>query len=190
MKAIQEIEQIPQIDVSKSKLLPQGMRVHRFPEVFHFKMAATTPFAPSAYGGGTGGEDQRQGILLSIKPEDFASLALVEKEIQNQLSEMYPKLSKKWISGLKESAEYPPQVRAKINLSGPRACRFFDEAGKPTVEAPQNWRNLGVNVVLRVSGVYVQAKNAGLILDITHLQPHPATTAQTIEMNPFAPMGA
>ena len=57
---------------------------------------------------------------------------------------------------LKPADRWGAQLKAKINISGPRQAKFCDSC-------------LGVNAVLQVRGVYIQ-NNIGLKLETTHIQ--------------------
>ena len=65
-------------------------------------------------------------------------------------------------------------MKAKINLSGPCAARFYDDAGSH-VGQPGTWSGLCVKALVLVRGCYVQrlaggAPSAyGMMLEVTHL---------------------
>ena len=184
MRAIQEIEQAPLIELSKPKELAHGMKVYRVQSdgPFSFKLSATIPFAPSVFQG-TGAEE-RQGIVLSISPAVYDQLTSFSDSFKAQLTETYPDIAQKWTSSLKAATDkYQPQLKAKINLKGDRVCKYFSPEGL-AIKAPANWRRLDVTAVVRVGGIYVQSRGAGMLLEISHLQydPHAADLAA----NPFA----
>ena len=182
MRAIQEIVDAPLLELHKPKELAHGMKLHRVLSdgPFSFKVVATVPFPPSCFNG-TGQED-RQGIVLAIADDVYKQLQSFSESFQAQLSTAYPDLDGKWVSPLKPATDkYPANLRAKINLRGNKACSFYDLSGTPT-GPPSDWRRLEVTAVIRIGGVYVQARGAGMLLDVTHLQYDPAQSAQ----NPFA----
>ena len=52
------------------------------------------------------------------------------------------------------------------------------------ISKPKNWRQLKVNAVISISGVYVSKNNAGLLIKLTHLQFDPQH--ETPRVNPFS----
>ena len=74
-----------------------------------------------------------------------------------------------WSTSLQRSANYPATFKAKINLLGDRAAKFYDVADE-TAERPSNWKRLPCNAVLQVRGCYLQRQSLGLLLEKTHLQ--------------------
>ena len=184
MRAIQEIEQAPLIELSKPKELAHGMKVYRVQSdgPFSFKLSATIPFAPSVFQGT--GEEERQGIVLSISPEVYDRLTNFSNSFKAQLAETYPDIAQKWTSSLKAATDkYPAQLKAKIYVKGERTCKYYNMDGL-TCKPPENWRRLEATAVVRVGGIYVQSRGAGMILDVTHLQYDP--NAADLAANPFA----
>ena len=68
-----------------------------------------------------------------------------------------------------ERGAYPSQVRCKINLSGPRAVRCWDEQGNPR-DAPENWRACKFVAKVNASHLWIMSKEMGFVLNITDLQ--------------------
>ena len=183
MRTIQEIEQAPLIELSKPKELSHGMKIHKVQSdgPFSFKLSASTPFAPSVFQGT--GQEERQGIVLSISPEVYDQLTSFSDSFKAQLSEKYPDIAQKWTSCLKAATDkYAAQLKAKINLKGDKACKFFSPEGL-SIKTPETWRRLEVTAVVRIGGIYVQSKGAGMLLEVTHLQYDPHAQQ---EQNPFA----
>ena len=120
----------------------------------------TTPFAPSVYRGTV--NEPRQGIVFSVPDAVLLALAQIEDWAQKQ-SPGIP-----WHSALKTGDTYPASVKAKINVTGPNACRILDAKGQPAAW-PENWRRLPVLPILEIRGIYSQKTGRGLILDVTHL---------------------
>ena len=77
-------------------------------------------------------------------------------------------LNKIWHSAIKEGGTYPAAVKAKINVSGPRACRIVGMDGN-AMAWPDTWSRLAVLPVLEVRGIYCQTTGSGLVLEVTHL---------------------
>ena len=184
MRTIQEIEQAPLIELTKPKELSHGMKVYRVQSdgPFCFKLdGVTIPFAPSVFQGS--GEEDRKGLVISIPAEVCERMRNFSDSFKAQLSQTHPDVEGKWNSSLKAATDkYPANLRAKINVRGDKACTFYDMTGEPT-KAPGQWQRLEVNVVIRLGGVYVQSRGAGMLLDVTHLQYDPA---QNSTQNPFA----
>ena len=181
MQTIQEVT-APLLELTKPKELSHGMKIYRVQSEgpFSFKVSASIPFTPGVFQGT--GDEERQGIVLSIPQDAYDSIAHLSENFQQQLDAKHPGIAQKWTSSLKQSDKYAPTLRAKINLKGDRECKFYDMSGQPA-KAPAEWRKLEVTAVLRLGGVYVQSKGAGLLLDVTHLQYDPA---QNQGANPFA----
>ena len=183
MRAIQEIEQAPLIELSKPKELSHGMKIHRVQSdgPFSFKLSASIPFAPSVFQGT--GDEERQGIVLSIPQDAYDRLASFSDSFAAQLAEKYPDIAQKWTSSLKAATDkYASSLKAKINLKGDRVCKFFSPEGL-SIKAPENWRRLDVTAIVRLGGIYVQSRGAGMLLEVTHLQFDPRAQQ---EQNPFA----
>ena len=183
MRSITEISQAPNLDTTKPKDLSHGMKVYRVNSdgPFSFTVKVTIPFEPSVFQGT--GEESRKGIVLSIDDASFQRLQGIDKQLMKDLTAAYPDIASRWHSPLKEATEkYPAQLKAKINIKGDKICKCFNPEGKP-LDLPKQWRRLEASAVIRVGGVYIQARNAGLLLDVTHLQYDPN---QDLEENPFA----
>ena len=184
MRTIQEITQTPLLQLNKPKLLSHGMKIYNAPceaGAFTFKInGITTPFAPSVFNGT--GEETRQSVVFSIPDEVYQLLRSFEDDFKAQLSTSEcPKVEEMWHSSLKPAEKYAATFKAKINLSGDKACTFFTMDQEPA-KAPSNWRGLEVNAVLRIGGVYAQARGVGMLCEVTHLQYEQAQETS----NPFA----
>ena len=120
----------------------------------------TTPFAPSVYRGT--GNEPRKGIVFSVPDEVLLALCKIEEWARKQHPDGV------WHSVIKDGGTYPSSVKAKINVSGPNACRILDAEQRPTAW-PENWSRLSVIPIIEFRGVYSQKTGNGLILDVTHL---------------------
>ena len=127
----------------------------------------TTPFEPSVYQGT--GQEARKGIVFSIPPDVFDAFTAVEEFCKNNLEGLNPKVHALWSSSLRPSDKHPARLKAKINVDGNRAARFYDEGNEPA-ELPENWKALPCNAVLQVRGCYIQRQGIGMLLEVTHLQ--------------------
>ena len=184
MRTVQEITQTPLLQLNKPKLLTHGMKIYNAPYeggAFTFKLnGITTPFAPSVFNGT--GEETRQSVVFSIPEDVYKLLRSFEDGFKAQLSASEcPKVEEMWHSSLKPSEKYAATFRAKINLSGDKACTFFTTEQEAT-KAPSNWRGLEVNAVIRIGGVYTQARGVGMLCEVTHLQYEQSQE----QSNPFA----
>ena len=182
MRTIQEITTAPLIELNKPKELTHGMKLYRIQSEgpFSFKVSASVPFAPSCFNGT--GDEERQGLVLSIPEDVYKHIHNFSEDFRLQLSTTHADIAEKWNSSLKAATDkYPANLRVKINVKGNKACQFYDMEGSPA-KAPEDWRRLEVKAVIRLGGVYVQSRGAGMILDVTHLQYDPA---QNSIQNPF-----
>ena len=180
MMTLKQNNQSPLLQLSKPKELSHGMKIYPTQDAFSFKiMEVSVPFAPSCFNGT--GKEERQGIVLTISQEDHQQVRSLEADLYLQLQAQYPDIDKRWTSCLKDATDkYAPTLRAKINMSGARACKFLDAAGDSTTP-PDNWRRLQANAIIRIGGAYLQSRGAGLLVEVTHLQ-----YEQQLPENPFA----
>ena len=170
----------PLLQLSKPKELSHGMKILPTSEQLCFKlMGVQVPFGPSVFNGT--GDEERQSLVLSITPEDCQAFREIETALRKQVEKQFPNAESKWSSCLKDATDkYAATIRTKINLKGPRACRFMDASGAESAP-PESWRKLEANAVIRIGGAYLQARGAGLLVEVTHLQFEPQ-----LPENPFA----
>ena len=79
-----------------------------------------------------------------------------------------PKIDAIWHSSTKPSDKHPSSLRAKIVMSGDRACPCVDADGN-SVALPTEWAGLAVVPAVHVKGVYIQKTLAGLVMDVSSL---------------------
>ena len=115
----------------------------------------TTPFNPSVFEGT--GTEARKGVLFSIPGDVHDQIAAVEAWAQKALGGV------RWNSSLKSG-----NLKAKIVVSGSRACFAWDSNDKPT-ELPTDWADLPVLPIIKFQGVYVREGEAGLLLEVIAL---------------------
>ena len=180
MMTLKQIDQSPLLQLDKPKELSHGMKIYPTQGQFSFKiMEVQTPFEPSVFNGT--GLEERQNLLFSISADDYQQLKSLEADIYLQLQDKCPDIATRWTSCLKDATDkWPATLRTKINMKGTRACKFLGAIGDPTMP-PESWRMLSTNAVIRIGGVYLQARGAGLLVEVTHLQ-----YAAQPPMNPFA----
>jgi hypothetical protein len=122
-----------------------------------------TPWEPSVFRGT--GEEPRKTITFAIPDDVRSKFEAIEERVKKLLS--LP--DDAWTSSVKSGDKYAASMKAKIRLTGSRACRFVDGSGKQ-VPHPTSWRKLPVIPILELRGVYKQQKRqAGLIWEVVAL---------------------
>ena len=141
-----------------------SVTVNGKPLKFHVKNC-TTPFECQGYGGG----DRRS---LDIRADD--ELQAFATKLDERVLAEGAKLGLK-ASGFKpllkesKSGSYAPTFRQKITISeetGRSGCKFFDEAKRwlPDTEVRDlSWRDLEFSCLSRISSLYVNGPNWGLL---------------------------
>jgi hypothetical protein len=189
--SVQQLQEgLETIRLSSPKDVPRGMRIYSLSlegSPLLLKLAGdmqtlTVPFEPSVFNGT--GDEPRKGIVFNITPEILEAVAQLEDTCRQLLGETIPNIDALWCSAVKPSEQYSAKLKAKINVSGPRVCPFFDEANNPA-EAPVSWKGLPVNAVVSVRGCYSQRQNVGMILDIVALQYGTRLNAPVTPASPF-----
>ena len=67
-------------------------------------------------------------------------------------------------------SDWPPTLRAKVNLSGPGAIRVWEKTGEGELQRrkmPEEWRNAKMEAVGTLSSLWIQAKFFGLVFTLT-----------------------
>ena len=111
-------------------------------------------------------EGDRKNCLISIPQDTADALLSLEETIRTKLSAHVPNIQDIWVSSIRPSEQYPPSLRCKINVAGPRIVKYFTSDNKPC-DAPTNWKQLTINAAIAIRGIYIQKGSAGLLLDIT-----------------------
>ena len=139
---------------------------------FHLRLEnAKVVFEPSVYGGGTG-EEVRLGMVMTLDEDTTQHIQEIKTTLIQQL-----KSKATWNSSVKESDNYAPNFRCKINKE---RTQVFTEDNE-RAEWPQMWRGRTINAVVRLGGTYSQSQSCGPLWEVTHVQLQPE-----IEENPFA----
>ena len=125
-----------------------------------------TPFEPRAFNGT--GEEERKGIVFSIPEPIREQMELLEERVREQLKPTFARIDSMWNSSTKPAGKYPSQLKCKIRVSGPRACRCVDSQGA-SAQFPQDWSNLCCIPIFLLTA-YVQKASAGLIIDVVALK--------------------
>ena len=126
-------------------------------EAIHLKVdALNIPFEPSVYNGT--GTETRKGIVFDITNSDAKSILVLEERLRQEMEIPL----EKWNSCLRENGQ-TWRLKAKINMSGDRACLFADCDGK-------DLRGYAAVAVLSMNSVYSQRQASGLVLDVVALR--------------------
>jgi hypothetical protein len=189
--SVQQLQEgLDTLRLSPPKDVQRGMRIYSLTledRPLLLKLAGdmhsiTVPFEPSVFNGT--GDEPRKGIVFNITPELLEVVAQLEDTCRQLLGETIPNIDALWCSSVKPSEKYSATLKAKINVSGPRVCPFFDEANKPA-EAPVTWKGLPVNAVLSIRGCYSQRQNVGMIIEVVALQYGSKVNATVTPVSPF-----
>ena len=126
----------------------------------------TIPFPPTAFQGDS--EEPRQSLTLNVPEEVFMTFATVEDAVRELLRPQHPNSDSIWHTSLRQAGAYPAQLKVKVNLSGEREVQVFNEFDL-RMEPPTNWKGLQVVPIVTLAA-FVQAKTAGLIIDLAALK--------------------
>ncbi len=136
---------------------------------------AFSPFEPSAYAeGGTrktltlrldkewdAAFDCFEACLLhevTTRSEEFFGRAVLPLEVR----EMYKPIAKK-------SGDYPRNLRAKLNTTGPYAARYW-ASDKTRLDAPETLADIHLNVRVALRAIWIGDDAWGVVADCTDLQ--------------------
>ena len=143
------------------------------------------PFEPSVFGGGTG-KEMRKSIRIELPDRDLEAIAAFEGRVR----ELVP-WKDTWSSCIAEAKDrYSGSLKAKIFVSGEKACTVRDEAGELIPMPGQPWTRPMCNARIEVEGVYHQSGVAGLVLHVTHLHLAQGQMNQDDEEDPFTGGGS
>ena len=118
----------------------------------------------------------RKTLTFSVPQPVFEAFVALEEACREKLAGLAPgpEVRALWHSSLCPARGGQPALKAKINVSGPCAARFYDGAGSH-VGPPCAWTGLCVKALVLVRGCYVKrlaggAPSAyGMVLEVTHL---------------------
>ena len=121
-------------------------------------------------------QGHRKTITFNVPRSVFEAFVALEEACRQNLAGLAPgrEVRALWRSSLCPARGEQATLKAKINLSGPCAARFFDDTGTQ-VGRPGTWNDLCVKAMVLVRGCYVQRlangvpSAYGLMLDVTHL---------------------
>ena len=106
---------------------------------------------------------------VAIRSQEFFGRNLGEEEVR----EIYKPLTKK-------TAEYPRNLRAKLNTSGFYAARYW-AADKTRLETPDTLAGCSFNVRVALRALWIGEEAWGVVADVTDLQ----LAEQPLEECPF-----
>ena len=123
------------------------------------------PFEPSVFGGGTG-KEMRKSIRIELPETVLGAIAAFEDRLRGTFAS-----NDKWSSCVTDPTDrHSGSLKAKIFVSGEKACVVRDE-GHQEIQLPgQPWPRPICNARIEVKGIYHQSGGAGLVLHVTHLQ--------------------
>ena len=128
--------------------------------------SVTSPWMPNAYKGT--GNESRVTMTANVPDAVRESMELIEERIRDLVRPYVPKIDAIWHSSTKPSDMRPSSLRAKIVVSGDRACPCVDADGN-SVPLPTEWAGLAVVPEVHVKGVCIQKMMAGLVVEVTSL---------------------
>ena len=122
-------------------------------------------------------QGHRKTITFNVPRSVFEAFVALEEACRQNLAGLAPgrEVRALWRSSLCPARGGQATLKAKINLSGPCAARFYDDSGSH-VGQPGTWSGLCVKALVLVRGCYVQrlangAPSAyGMMLEVAHLR--------------------
>jgi hypothetical protein len=126
---------------------------------------AQAPLKPSVFGGD--GKEQRKAMRFSLDQDVLDVTKGFDQKVQTQM----PWKNNGWNSCVADATEqYNGALKAKIWVTGPKACVVRDEYGKVIAMPGQPWPRPRADARIIVKGVYRQSTtSSSLILNVTHL---------------------
>ncbi len=126
-------------------------------------------FEPSVYNGT--GEEERKGIVMEITEEDAKRI----EELENWMRIKSGISPDKWISCVRKTDGH--QLKAKINMRGPKQCEFIGPQGEK--DPPDSLRGRLATAALLVRGIYMQRQASGLMVDVVAMRYGEATRTES-----------
>ena len=112
-----------------------------------------------------------ENLTNTLKSLDTWAKQYIEKHSQRILGKALTKeqVQDGYKPALVERGAYPSQVRCKINMSGARVVRCWDESGEPR-EMPEYWKSCKFVARVNLSHLYIMNKEYGWVCNVTDLQ--------------------
>ena len=153
----------------------KGLKVYALSKPLSLKLSdacdLVVPFSPGVFNGK--GNEERVNICFTISDEWVDAVKRLEGVCKEKVGEST------WASCIKETEGYAPLLKAKLQLTGEKACKYYDDEGRST-SMPLSWNRIQCNAIISVRGIYFAGTSTGLQLDVTHIQYCPK-----IEASPF-----
>ena len=178
--AVELLERIDELSLSPGMVVGEAFAVHPIHlagQPLRLKLAedlgsVSVPVEPVGYSP----QGVRKTLTFSVPQPVFEAFVALEEACRQNLAGLAPgsEVRALWRSSLCPARGGQATLKAKINLSGPCAARFYDDAGTQ-VGRPGTWTGLCVKALVLVRGCYVQrlangAPSAyGMMLEVTHL---------------------
>ena len=105
------------------------------------------PLEPSVFRGS--GDEPRKNIVFNVPDATREAIEALEERAR-ELAELSPAV---WNAATKPGEQYPPLLKAKINVAGPQTCPLFDAAGQKLEELPDPFVRCAANALVWVQGV-------------------------------------
>jgi hypothetical protein len=144
----------------------------------------SSPFGASTYGNDE--QTTRKTLELSLEAQQLPQWEAITQWALRYIESHSERLFKKKLTAaqvlenfkppFKQSGDYKPLLRTKINLSGPRAVRCWDASGAQ-VPVPDDLRGVPLSAKVRLDRLWIMSKEYGLVLEVTDLQLHEAPGA-------------
>lgn len=122
-------------------------------------------FEPSLYNGTS--EDQRVNIVMSIGDETAAEIAKMEELVRDKLRAHVPHVDQIWNSCLRPPSDRGGgTLKAKLRVRNEGAVQCFNK-DREEIPRPTTWKGYSICPLIETRSIYVQARNAGLVLEVT-----------------------
>ena len=144
----------------------------------------SSPFGASTYGNEEG--MTRKTLELSLEAEhlpQWEAITAWARSYTEQNSERLfkRKLGKEQVlenfkAPTKQTGDYKPLLRCKIQTVGARSVRCWDTSGAQ-VPLPEDLRGVPMSVKIRLDRLWIMSKEFGLVAEITDIQLHDSDAA-------------
>ena len=153
----------------------KGLKVYALSKPLTLKLSdacdLVVPFSPGVFNGK--GNEERVNICFTISDEWIDAIKRLENECKEKVGEST------WASCIKETEGYAPLLKAKLQLTGEKACKYYDEEDR-VAPMPLSWNRIQCNAMISIRGIYSAGTSTGLQLDVTHIQ-----YCAKVEASPF-----
>ena len=119
---------------------------------------------PDAWCGG-----DRHAITFRVPMWIAQVFAGIEDRCRQLLEVDVPTIHAQWLGNVRPIGTHFAILKAKINMCGPRAAKFYDDTNKPT-KPPASWHGLRPDVIVHARCVCAQKQSIGLVLEVTNVR--------------------